>query len=179
MATTDFSTVLLGSGKLFLGTVANVDTATETEITAALEEVGAISGGAVLEYKPSFQEIQSANYGIISSFKTKEEVTFKSGILTWNLKNLDKLSAAYYSETVTERRIGLGGTKNVPVNYLRFVHTKADGKTLTVNMFKAQNQEGFSITMDNEKETVIDATFKALASTSKTTGTLVEIIEKI
>lgn len=179
MATVKEDTILLGSGDLYLGKVD--PNATETEIQAALVNVGAISGGATLTYKPSFHDIESANRGTIMSFLTKEEISFKSGILTWNLENLSKLSAASYSEdkTAGTRRIGLGGLKNVPVNYLRFVHTKPDGKKLTVNIFRAQAQSGFEITFDSEKETVIDAEFKALACIGKTDGNLVEIVEEI
>ncbi|WP_226087484.1 IPT/TIG domain-containing protein [Mesobacillus sp. S13] len=172
-------TYLLGSGDLYLGVVTNPSTATEEEIQAALKNVGAISGGAALAYKPTFYEIESANRGTIASFKTKEEVTFKSGILTWDLKNLESLSSAYYSETSGSRRVGIGGLKNVPVNYVRFVHIKPDGLKLTVNLFKAQAQSGFELTFDKEKETVIDAEFKALAVVNKNDGNLVEIIEEI
>ncbi|MFC4182987.1 hypothetical protein [Saccharococcus thermophilus] len=179
MATVQENTILLGSGDLFLGQVD--PNATEQEIQTALVNVGAISGGATLTYKPTFHDVESANRGTIMSFLTKEEVTFKSGILTWNLENLSKLSAASYSEDTTAgtRRIGIGGLKNVPVNYLRFVHTKPDGKTLTVNIFRAQAQSGFEITFDPEKEVVLDAEFKALAVTGRNDGNLVEIIEEI
>ena len=86
--------ILLGSGKLFLGEVE--PTATETEIEAALTEVGAISGGATLTYTPTFKEVKSANYGTLASFLTGEEVTFTSGILNFNLKNIEILSAGKY-----------------------------------------------------------------------------------
>ncbi|MEC1725851.1 hypothetical protein P9E34_14125 [Schinkia azotoformans] len=173
--------ILLGSGKLSLGVVANVATATETEIAAALTEVGAISGGATLTYTPTFKEIKSANYGTLASFLTDEQVTFTSGILNWNLKNLENFSAGAYSEdeTAGTRRIGIGGLRNVPINYLRFEHTKPSGKKLTVNIFKAQSQNGFELAFDSENETIIDAQFKALAVPGKTDGTLVEIVEEI
>ena len=125
-------TYLLGSGDLYLGVVADPSTATEEEITAALTNVGAISGGAALSYKPTFYEVESANRGTIASWKTKEEVVFKSGILTWDLTNIEKLSSAYYSENSTAgtRRVGIGGLKNIPVNFLRFEHTKPDRKSV-------------------------------------------------
>ena len=172
-------TYLLGSGDLFVGQVS--PTATESEINAALKNVGAISGGAALTYKPSFTDVKSANRGTIASFKSEEEMTFKSGILTWDLQNIEKLSAAYYSENEAAgtRRVGVGGMNNIPVNYLRFVHTKPDGLKLTVNMFKAQAQSGFELTFDSEKETVLDAEFKLLAVTGKNDGNLVEIIEEV
>lgn len=172
-------TVLLGSGDLYIGYVS--PTATESEITSALKNIGYISGGASLTYKPSFYEVRAANGGVITSNKTDEEVTFKSGILTWNLENIEKLSAAYYSEdnAAGTRRVGIGGVKNIPINYLRFVHTKPDGLKLTLNVFKAQAQSGFELTFDKEKETIIDAEFKALSVAGKNDGNLVEIIEEV
>lgn len=171
---------ILGSGDLLIGTVDNVATATDEEIEAALVNVGAISGGAVLTYTPTLYNVESANRGTIASFKTSEEVIFRTGILTWNLENLEKLSAGYYSEDIETRtrRLGLGGTKNIPINYVRFVHTKPNGNTLTMNLFKAQAQSGFELTFDKEQETVIDAEFKALAVIGKNDGNLVEIIDQ-
>ncbi|MEC1768283.1 hypothetical protein [Schinkia azotoformans] len=173
--------ILLGSGKLYLGLVDNVATATEEQIESALTEVGAIDRGASITYAPTFTEVDSANYGTLASFLTKEEVTFTSGVLNWNLKNLENFSAGSYSEDTTAgtKRIGIGGLKSVPINYLRFVHEKEDGKKLIVNIFKAQSQNGFALTFDNENPVVIDAQFKALAVPGKSDGNLVEIIEEI
>lgn len=169
--------ILLGSGDLYLG---QVDlNATEKEIENALVNVGAISGGATLSYKAKFTDVKSANRGTLISFLTDEEVTFKSGVLTWNLENLSKLYPAKFTSDTTKKRIGIGGIKNVPINYLRFVHTKPNGKKLILNIFKAQAQDGFDITFDSEKETVLDVEFKALAVTNKTDGNLVEIIEEL
>ena len=177
MTTVKEDTILLGSGDLYLGKVD--PNATETEIQAALVNVGAISGGATITYKTKFQDVKSANRGTLMSFLTDEEVTFKSGVLTWNLENISKLYPAKFTSDTTKKRVGIGGIKNVPINYLRFVHTKPNGKRLTVNIFKAQAQDGFDITFDSEKETVLDVEFKALAVTGKNDGNLVEIIEEI
>lgn len=180
-AATDVTNIILGSGKLYLGQISNVETATEAEIDAALVEVGSISGGASLEYSPDVYEVESANYGTLARWLTREEITFKSGILTWNIENLSKLNPAFFSYDIANntKRVGIGGNSNLPVNYLRFVHEKPTGKTLTVNIFKAQNLSGFSITFDKGKETVLDAEFKALSVPSKTDGNLVEIIEQL
>lgn len=175
--------VLLGSGDLYLASINDVVNATEAEITNALVKVGEIQGEATLKYSPEFHEVRGgATNGVIANFLTKEDVTFSSGVLTWDLQNMEKLTAAYYSEDTTNntKRIGIGGKGSVPVNYLRFVHKKVqDGKNLTVNIFKAQNQNGFDLKFNPEKETVIDTEFKALAVLDKKDGTLVEIIEEV
>jgi hypothetical protein len=181
MATVKEDNILLGSGDLFLGQVTQ-ENPTEQQITDSLVKVGLISGGAALNYTPTFHDVIAGNRkGVIASFLTQEQVTFTSGVLTWDLKNLSKLSAASFTddEAGGKRRIGIGGLSNVPVNYLRFVHTKPDGKKLTVNIFKAQAQNGFEFAFNSEQETVLDIEFKALTALDKTDGNLVEIIEEV
>jgi len=177
---TETNTILLGSGDLFLGVVE--PNATEAEIEAALVKIGEISGGATLTYKPTFKEVRGgAQNNILANFKTSEEVIFKTGLCTFYLQNISRLNAASYIEDTTagKRRIGIGGLRDVPINFLRFVHYKPSGKRLIVNIFKAQNQKGFELNFDAEKETVLDMEFIAMAVPNKTDGNLVEIIEEI
>ncbi|EHQ90168.1 hypothetical protein [Desulfosporosinus youngiae] len=169
--------IILGSGELYLGTVANPETALETAIEAALKNVGAIESGATLEYKNSIQEIQSANRGTVMRFITKEEVTFDCGVLTWLVDNLALLAPATVTTDGTSgtKTVRIGGKGLLPTNYLRFIHTKKDGSgTITVNIMKAQNTNGFKLTFDSEKPSSIGYQFSALATND---GTLVEIIE--
>ncbi|SHK42290.1 hypothetical protein [Desulforamulus aeronauticus] len=169
--------IVLGSGELYLGVVANPETADEATIEAALKNIGAIESGASLEYKPSIQEIGSANRGTIMRFVTKEEVTFDCGILTWKVDNLALLApAAVTTDAATKTKIvKIGGRGMLPVNYLRFIHTKKDGSgTITVNILKAQNTNGFSFAFDKEKPLSVGYQFSALATND---GTLVEIVE--
>lgn len=172
--------ILLGSGDLYIGQVD--PNASETEIETALVKIGEISGGATLTYEPEFEEVRGgAQNAVLAVFKTAESVTFTTGLITFDLENIAKLNAAYYSEDTTEgkRRVGIGGLRDVPVNYLRFVHTKPDGKRVMVNIFKAQNQKGFELSFDPEDATVMDLEFIALAVPNKTDGNLVEIVEEI
>jgi hypothetical protein len=181
MATVKEDNIILGSGDLYLGQVTQANP-TEQQITDSLVKVGLITGGASLNYTPTFHDVMAANRkGVIASFLTQEQVTFTSGVLTWDLKNLSRLSAASFTddELNGKRRVGIGGLSNVPVNYLRFVHTKPDGKKLTVNIFKAQAQNGFEFAFNSEQETVLDIEFKALTALDKTDGNLVEIIEEV
>lgn len=172
--------IILGSGELFLGNVENVATASEEEIEAALTKAGEIQGGATLFYTPTFKDVRGGKHnGVLASFKTQEEVRFTSGLLTWELENLNKIFPAAYSQNGSTRRVGLGGVNETKVNYLRFVHERPNGKKLTVNMFKAQNQSGFQFTFDPENESILDLEFKALAVQNKEDGNLVEIIEEI
>lgn len=168
--------ILLGSGELYLGTVENPETADDATIEAALVNVGAIDSGASLQYKPTIKDVYSANRGLIMSFITQEKVTFKCGVMTWKIDNLEKVApTTITTDTITGKKtIKIGGKGSLPVNYLRFIHKKKDGGELIVNILKAINTNGFAFSFDNEKPNVTDYEFKALACSD---GTLVEIIE--
>lgn len=169
--------IILGSGELYLGKVLNPETATEEEITAALKNVGAIESGATLQYNPTIKTIKSANRGTIASFVSEEEVKFNCGIMTFILENLATLAPATVTDdkVTGKRTIKIGGKGTLPINYLRFIHTKKDGTgTLTVNIFKAQATNGFQFTFDNENPLVTNYEFTALSDND---GNLVEIIE--
>lgn len=169
--------IVLGSGELYLGTVANPETATESEIVAALVNIGAIEGGAEITYKPSVKEVKSANRGRLLSYVTDEEITFKTGIITWNLDNFAKIAPA----TVTTdggtgtKTLKLKASADLPINYLRFIHTKKNSTgTITLNIYKTQATNGFKFEFDRDKPVSIDYEFSALADDN---GNYLEIIE--
>lgn len=167
--------IVLGSGKLFLGAVENPETADEATIEAALTEVGRISSGASLIYKPNFTDVY-AGTELIKSFVTREEVTFRTGILTWLVDNLQILSPATVvtDGTTGAKTITIGKQGDMPINYLRFVHDKKDGGEIKADILKAQSSNGFTLEFNPEKETVVDYEFRALSCTD---GTLVKIEE--
>jgi hypothetical protein len=165
--------VILGSGKVYM--VEYTWNAIPEDVTLEVEanSLGRIKGGASLEYKPTEYEVTDDNGEVVKRFITKEEVTFKSGILTWSLENLHKLSPATLTDDTTkhEKKLKIGGSKALKNYALRFVHTKDDGKKLRITMI-ATAGNGFTLTFSGDKETVIDAQFKAI---SQDDGTLVEI----
>ena len=166
--------IILGSGDLYLteysGTLPD-DNTIETEENS----VGHISGGASLEYKPELYEVISDKNVVLKRFVTNEEVTFKSGVLTFNVDMLEKLSTGSVTSTATTKTIKIGGAKSMTSYLLQFVHTKDDGKKLRIQMI-ATASDGFVLTFAKDKETVVDAVFKAL---SQTDGTLVTIKDEI
>ena len=169
--------IALGSGELYIGVVANPETATESEIVAALVNVGAIEGGAEITYKPSVKDIKSSNRGKLLSYVTEEEISLKTGILTWNLENMAKLIP---SSITTEAGTGkktfkLKSSSELPINYLRFIHTKRNNTgTITLNIYKAQATSGFKFEFDREKPVSVDYEFSALADDN---GNYLEIVE--
>lgn len=175
--------IMLGMGELYLGQVTNPKTATEDAIIAALKNIGVIDSGASLEYSPDIQEIKGGNrLGVLARWITNEDVTFKTGIMTFVLENLAAIAPGSLTVdgTTGKKTFKVGGKTNLPVNYLRFVHHKKDGGDLIYNIYNAQVTKGFSMNFDPDKATVIDVEFHSLAGTSaedQADGSIMEIVE--
>ncbi|WP_217302220.1 hypothetical protein [Clostridium sp. 001] len=163
MSTAD-EKIVLGSGKLY--TMLFNDTIPDDKTIETNENLlGLISGGADLEYKPKFYEVED-DLGIIrKSILTEETVTLKSGVLTWNGKTLARLcSTARVSEDKQKgkRTVKIGGLANYDgkLYVIRFVHEdKADGNIRVTIV--GNNQAGFGFKFTKGKETVVDAEFQA------------------
>lgn len=173
----DKEKIVLGSGTLYMleytGTVPEIET-----IEIADNLMGEISGGASIEYVASYYTAKGDKGEHTKTILTDEEVSLKSGIMTWCLATLKKICAtARVTEANGIRTIKIGGIGNYDgKKYLiLFVHDDpVDGymKVLIVG----NNQKGFTIAFAKDKETVIDAEFKALPQDSE--GTLIRIIEE-
>lgn len=168
--------IILGSGDLYVvaynGTLP-ADTTIETEAN----KIGYISGGASLEYKPTELEVQDDSATFVKRFTTAEEITFKSGILTWNAEVLNKLSQAQeYTDANEVRTLKLGGkgAREMKKFVIHFVHTKGDTNTIKITLVGTASN-GFSLSFAKDAETVIDAEFKAISHDSN--GTQVIITE--
>lgn len=169
----------LGSGKLYV-----------TEYAAAIPEdatfeveanrLGDISGGASINYKPEFYTAQDdLGLTVITTLKS-EEVTLKSGVMTWNGNTLKKIcSTASVTEDDTKktRTVKIGGAGNYDDKKyaIRFVHT-SQGRTIRLTIV-GQNQSGFEIAFAQDKETVVNAEFMAMPMDAN--GTLVEFKETV
>lgn len=169
-------TMTLGSGKLycteFEGTL---PTATEIEKDENL--LGRIQAGASLEYTPEFYTGED-DFGIVQkTIITKEEAKLKSGVCTWNGNTLAKLcSTARVTEEGGKRVVKIGGRQNDNGKsyVIHFLHEdKKDGDVRVTIVGK--NEAGFSLAFAKDKETVIDAEFKAKPHDSE--GTLIHYEE--
>lgn len=167
--------IVLGSGKLYVtefsGSALPEDNTIETEANL----LGLISGGATLEYSPTFYEAKD-DLGLVSKkFVTEEEVVFKSGILTWNAQTLVKLCATgrITEDTSGKTRtvkIGGSGNYNGKKYVIHFVHTDAADGDVRITLV-GSNEAGFEMAFQKDSETVINAEFKA--EPHDTEGTLV------
>lgn len=154
--------IVLGSGKLyatlFTGTIPE-DGVIETNEN----HLGDIQGGASLEYKPKFVEVTDDLALEQKTILTEEEVTLKSGVLTWCGNTLDKMCAtARITESNGKRTVKIGGIANQDGKQyvIRFVHKDATDGDIRITIV-GNNQAGFTFNFTKDKETVIDAEFKA------------------
>lgn len=180
----DDGRIILGSGdvhiKLFEGAVPTVD-----EVCIAATLAGRISGGATLEYKPDFYEAKDDGGHISKVIITDEEVTLKSGLLTFcgnSIKYLCDTARVSYTEKTeakTERRIvkvgGVGNRQGLKY-VICFHHVDPEDGDIWV-MIVGNNQSGFSLSFAKDKETVVDAEFKALPMDNG--GTLIHYEEEV
>ncbi len=159
--------IVLGSGELYCMEFLGTDQAlpAREEIEKEENRLGYIKGGASLEYKPSYYEAKD-DMGKVSKVRlTEEEVTLKSGIMTWCGTTLEKLcsTARVKEEPDKNRRIvKIGGAVNDKGKkyVLYFVHKDEQDGDIRV-MIVGSNQAGFTIAFAKDSETVIDAEFKA------------------
>ena len=156
--------VILGSGDLYIVAYTGTLPADDV-IEVEANKVGHIQGGASLEYKPEEYEVVSDMAGAIKRFVISEEITFKSGILTWNLETLAKVIAACEitdDNGLRTVKIGGKGARLMKEYVVHFVHTEPDGNKFKVTLVGTASN-GFSLAFTPDKETIIDAEFKAKA----------------
>lgn len=175
---TDGDKIVLGSGDLFIiefdGTIPE-----DNVIEAEANLLGNIQGGASIEYKPEFYSAVDDLGRVTKTIMTKEEAALKSGVMTWCGKTLEKLcSTARVTEGSGTRTVKIGGVGNDNgKKYLvRFLHKDPMDGDIRVTIV-GQNQAGFTLAFAKNKETVIDAQFKAQPQDSE--GTLILFTEEI
>ncbi|MBU0279211.1 MULTISPECIES: hypothetical protein [unclassified Gemella] len=169
---------IFGSGELYLVAATDGEIPEDATIEVEANNVGHCSGGATLEYKPEAYDVKNQYNKVVKRFIKGEEVSFKTGILTWNLDMLSKLSNARV-ETVTKnskqsKKLVFGAGGSLASNIVRFVHTKDNGKKVRITLI-GQAGNGFALEFSGEKETTIDAEFMAV---EKKKGFLCEVREE-
>lgn len=161
METNEKEKIVLGSGidycMEFTGEIP-ADELIETEAN----RLGAIKGGATLNYKPSTYTEKDDTGKISKTVTTDEEVTYKLGLITFNAKVLDKLAS---TGTVTEEKVGdkkrrtikIGGVENDNgKKWLhRFVHKDDVDGDVRVTIV-GTNKSGFSLAFAKDKGTTLE-----------------------
>ena len=152
--------ILIGSGELYITKFAGSEVPTSEEIETETNNVGHCSSGFEVSYKPSIKEVVNQYGDIVKQFVESEEVTCKTGIMTWALDNLAMFSTGKVTSTSGKKTLTIGASKNIETLLVRFVHTKEDGKKIRFTMI-GQAGNGFSMNFEN-KEITVDAEIKAV-----------------
>lgn len=161
--------IILGSGELYLGLASDI--ADLEELTTveedALINIGAITGGATITLGSEKIDVIAENRGLVKKKTTAKNVRFSTGVMTWILKNVSDflLGATYTDDTVNKTKkmvVGLGDSDKIV--YLRFVHTKEDGTTLTVNIYKAIFDGEISLAFSKDNAMSVNYEFVALSN---------------
>lgn len=155
--------IVLGSGKLYVAEFVADTIPTDAVLEVSGNLLGLIQGGATLEYKPKFYEA-SDDLGLMTkTVITEEEVSLKSGLMTWNGNTLKKIcSTARVIEAAGKRTVKIGGPGNQDGKkyVIRFLHEdKVDGDIRVTIV--GNNQAGFAFKFLKDKETVVDVEFIA------------------
>lgn len=148
--------IVLGGGALYFVPIANL-TAIPNDDTIEIpaNNVGWCSGGFKINYKPKQTKVYNQYDQLVRTFITREDFTVKTGLLTWDVKNLTKLSNAQYITTDTDTRSVFTGNGALNIFLVRFVHTKSDGEKIRFTMV-GQGGNGFDLAF-GDKPTTIDA----------------------
>lgn len=169
--------ITLGSGDLMIkeytGTMP-----TYTEFDPETDLLGRIKGGCTLEYAGEWYEAKDDSGKAVKTCITNEDVTIKSGVMTWNGKTLEQLCAtARVTEAAGIRTVKIGGAANNNGKSYAVCFHHADPVDGDVWLLaRAKNQGGFSLAFAKDTETVIDAEFKCLPQDDE--GTLLQYHEQ-
>lgn len=180
MAENKTETIRLGSGKLYAIEFTG-KTPDKKDVCKEGNLVGYIQGGATLDYKPSYYTAKDDLGYVEKTILTEEEATLKTGVMTFNANKLKMLCATGRVEDSTDgktRTLKIGGVGNADgKKYAICFHheDKNDGDIWIIIV--GQNQNGFSLAFAKDKETVVDAEFKAFVQDNE--GTLIQYIEEI
>lgn len=162
MSDTDKNEILLGAGEVYMYEFKGEAILEDSEIETEIHNVGHTSGGASVDYKPERYDVINSYGKTVKSFITKEEITFKTGLLTWDLSKIALLSTAKITEDVEKktRKLTFGGGGSLKNVLVRFVHEKENGKKIRFTMI-GQGGNGFSMEFGQE-EVVVDSEITAI-----------------
>lgn len=120
-----------------------------------------------MDYKPTKYDITNQYEHIVKSCISKEELSAKTGVMSWDLEKLSLLSTAEYivdKEKKLKKLLFTGEGKALKTVLVRAVHKKENGKKLRFTMI-GQGGSGFAIAFEN-KEVTVDAELSAIKKVS-------------
>lgn len=173
----DKDEIILGAGEVFVYEFEDTQIPENNIIETDEHNVGHCSGGFTIDYKPTSYEVLNQYEKIVKKFITKEEISAKTGIISWALDKLSLLSTAEYTvdkAKKTRKLLFTGKGKSIKTVLLRFVHTKENGKKIRFTMI-GQGGSGFALEFST-KELVVDTEITAI---NKINGFLASFEEEL
>lgn len=166
--------IILGSGDLYICEFTG-EVPEDSKIEADSNRAGNVKAGASLEYSSSSTTVEDDKGRVKKTIITKEDVKFKSGLITWTPAWFQALiPTARVDETskAGHRVIKIGGlSKQSKKRWLfRFVHTRDDGRLLRVTV-TGKNTGAITLKFDPENPTTVDA--EVTAESLDAEGTLI------
>lgn len=177
--------IVLGSGKVFIteftGSTIPADSAIETDAN----KLGAVKGGASVEYTPTFYTAKDDLGSVSKSRLTEEEAKLTCGVMTLDGTTFEKICS---TATVTTKeptasaagkrtvKIGGAGNDNGKKYVIRFLHEDAEDGNIRLTIV-GRNEAGFTMSFKQDEETVLDLEFAA--HPHDTDGTLIKYEEEI
>lgn len=173
--------IILGSGKVFVteftGSTIPEDSAIETDGN----KIGAVKGGAKIEYTPSFYVAKDDLGSVMKTKLTEEEAKLSCGVMTLDGTKLAQLCSTATVDTATKsghRLVKIGGVgKDDGKKYVvRFLHEDEEEGDIRLTIV-GRNEAGFTLSFKQDEETVVDLEFTAHPHDSD--GTLILYDEEI
>ncbi|EHR1328800.1 TPA: hypothetical protein ACF2DS_002371 [Clostridium perfringens] len=166
--------ILLGAGDVYMMPFSGKTLPEDNVIEAEENNVGNCSGGFKIDYKPKLYDVKNQYGQVVKRFITDEQVSAKTGIITWDMKKLAMLSTAKIIEDkqkgTRKLRFGTAGGE-LPCVLLRFIHKNSGLKFTMIG----QGGQGFGLDF-GDKETTINAELQGVA---KVKDFLAEFEEKM
>ena len=143
--------IILGSADVYIKDFDGSKVPAVADICKSENLMAYISGGASVEYKPSFYTAKDDTGKKSKTIITEEEVTLKTGIMTFDgnkFKYLCDTARVTEDKSKKRRTVKIGGIANRQGT--RYV------------MIVGNNKAGFTISFEKDKETVVDEEITAL-----------------
>lgn len=155
--------IVLGSGTLYCVLYKDEIPADYSTIEKEENILGAIKGGASIEYENERYTAVDDSGKVKKSRMTGESAKLKAGLISFNGKTLEQLcNTARATETTGKRITKIGGLDNYVERYYiyLFVHKDAIDGDIRV-LIVGNNSVGLSIELKNDEETQLDPEFEA------------------
>ena len=124
----------IGGGDLYVMNIGSIDAMPDDSVIEVPQfNVGTCSGGFKIAYKPKLDQIINQFNQVVKTYITKETITCKTGIVSWNVRNLATLSTGTYITSGNTKRVVFTGKGELAVVLVPLVHEE-DGKIVRFTM---------------------------------------------